>query len=63
MYLCRRVSRGAGFRSSHGGGKTYIESLGGTDFSLTLFGGTFLGFMDRLTITIEVGVEFHLALG
>ena len=60
MYLCRRVSRGRDFK---GGGATNIESLGGTDFSLALFGGIFLGFMDMLSITTEAVIELHVALG
>ena len=52
-----------GFQSFHRGGATYIESFGGADFSLALFDGIFIGFMDMLDITIEAVVELHVALG
>ena len=62
MYLCRRVSRRAGFQSFHIGGATYIKCLGGAHFSLALFGVILVGFMDMLRITIEAVVELHVAL-
>ena len=60
MYLCRRVSRRRSLKASTGAGVTYIESLGGAHFPLALFGATFVGFMDMLSIIIEAVVEFHV---
>jgi hypothetical protein len=61
MYLCRRVSRRRSSKVPQAG-VTYIECLGGAHFLLALFGATFVGFMDMLSITIEAVVEFHVTL-